>query len=576
MALSAAAARSGSDLRQSFMTRLLLLIVVAAVSCQPRALRAEQTEFAVEVEMRDGVKLKTTVWRPGEQSYPVVLTRGYSPRGLGSSAGRWNESGYVFVSQQTRGNGGEDGSRFLQDDQDGYDCIQWIAQQPWCDGQVAMWGGSYWGITQWHAALAQPPALKAIIPGYNSAAYCGWENGYWRGGVLHLKMTSQGRVFPSGARYSLQEWKKNLMFLPLIDLDRKFASRENPLWNDYIVHSSNDDYWKAMSMVENERYEKIRIPIYIMVGWRDYYTDSSFAAFDALKRLDRSPDIRIRVDDRGHSGTPDFTESVRFLDYHLKKRQNGVADEPPIKLKVRNGAWEAFRDWPPTNATFMNYYLSSPEGDRFGSLLEELPDQESPTSYRYDPRDPVLTLGANGSHTYPEVPGLITDDRVDQRNNEGRPDVLVFASDRLTVDTKVVGPIEARIYAATSALDTDFVVRLLDEDAEGEAVNITEGVVRARFRHGRDAKPSLVTPDKIYEYKVELLPTAMVFKQGHRIRIHLTSSCFPLWDRNLNTGDPIGMSTETKVATQTIYHSREYPSRIILPIVTAEPNQASR
>ena len=211
------------------------------------------------VEMRDGVKLKTTVWLPGEGSYPVVLTRGYSASGLGGAAPKWNQRGYAFVSQQTRGNGGDDGSRFFPDDEDGYDCIQWIAEQPWCNGKVAMWGGSYWGITQWRAAVAQPPALKAIIPGYCSAAYCNWSNGYWNRGVLHLKMTSQGRVFRSGDRFSPAEWKTNLMFLPLVDMDRQFSGRENRLWNDYIEHSSNDDYWKAISMTEGQQYAKIRI-----------------------------------------------------------------------------------------------------------------------------------------------------------------------------------------------------------------------------------------------------------------------------------------------------------------------------
>ena len=408
-------------------------------------------------------------------------------------------------------------------------------------------------MTQWRAAVAQPPALMAIIPGYNSVAYCAWENGYWKRGVLHLKMTSQGRVFSSGARYSLDEWKKNLMYLPLIDMDKQFSGRENRLWNDYITHATNDEYWKAISMAEKDRYQKIKIPVYIMVGWRDYYADSSFAAFNALTRLGQSIDVRIRVDDGGHSGMPDFAESLRFLDHHLKGRDNGIAREAPIKFEVRSGGWESLKSWPPPEAVPTRFYFSSPDGGRNGALINGKPGSEVSSSYLYDPADPMPTLGANGSHTYPEVPGLITDDSVDQRSNAQRSDVLVFTSEPLMADTKIIGPVEARIFATTSARDTDFVVRLLDVTSEGKALNITEGIVRARFRHGRGADPSLVTPGKTYEYTVELLPTATLFKKGHRIAVHITSSCFPLWDRNPNTGDPIGLYARTEIAEQTIH-----------------------
>ena len=165
------------------MLRILPIIVLLGLAItSPRAIAGEARPTVVP--MRDGVELKSTVWVPGDGAYPVVLTRGYSPTGLGNTAPQWNQHGYAFVSQQTRGNGGEDGSRFLPDDIDGYDCIQWIAEQPWCNGKVAMWGGSYWGITQWRAAVSQPPALKAIIPGYSSSADRDWVNGYWRRGAL--------------------------------------------------------------------------------------------------------------------------------------------------------------------------------------------------------------------------------------------------------------------------------------------------------------------------------------------------------------------------------------------------------
>ena len=519
------------------------------------------------VPMRDGVELKTTVWVPRDGAYPVVLTRGYSPTGLGGAAPEWNRHGYVFVSQQTRGNGGEHGNRFFPDDKDGHDCIAWIAKQPWCNGKVAMWGGSYWGVTQWRAVVAQPPALKAIVPGYTSSAFRDWVNGYWNRGALHLKMTSQGRVFPSRTGYSLDQWKTNLMFLPLVDMDKQFSGRENILWNDYIKHSSYDDYWKAICMAEGDRYKKIKIPVYIMAGWRDYYADSSFAAFNALKKLGLSPDVRIRVDDGGHSGTPDFTESLRFLDHHLKDLNTGIRKESSVKILVRHGGWEQFDTWPPPGVRFTKYYLSTPNGERTGTLTTQPPGDESPTKYTYDPNDPVLTLGANGSHVYPEVPGFITDDSVDQRPNESRADVLVFTGCPLSHNTRIVGPILARIHATSSAKDTDFVVRLIDVYPDGRALNVTEGIVRTRFRNGHASPPTLITPGKVYEYTVKLLPMAVEFQKGHRIRVQLTSSCFPLWDRNPNTGNAIGMDAEMQVARQAIYHDRRHSSHILLPMI---------
>jgi putative CocE/NonD family hydrolase len=188
--------------------------------------------------------------------------------------------------------------------------------------------------------------------------------------------------------------------------------------------------------------------------------------------------------------------------------------------------------------------------------------------YSYDPNNPVLTLGANGSHF--SVPNLIMTGPIDQRANESRQDVLVYSTSELKEDTEVIGPVEARLFAASSAKDTDFTIKLIDVYPDGRALNITEGIVRARFRNSIWDKPSLIQPGKIYEYKVELLPIAIIFRKGHRIRIHVSSSSWPLWDRNQNTGNPIGMDAKMIVAQQTIYHDTSHPSRIILPIIPSE------
>jgi putative CocE/NonD family hydrolase len=520
---------------------------------------------SLEMPMRDGATLRTTVFTPGPGSYPVVLTRGYYAWNAdNANAARFNEAGYVFVSQQCRGRGGAEGGRFLPDDEDGYDCLEWIARQPWCDGHVAMWGGSYYGMTCWRAAVAQPPALKAIIPGFMDPDV--WRAGYRSNGAIHLKMTTQtDRAIPGGREYSLDEWQRMLRFLPLIDMDREFLGREDPLWNDYISHSSYDDYWRALAVREGEGYARVRIPVYLMAGFRDYYAGVTFDAFRALRQVGATPEIRVKVGDIGHSGTPDLVETIRWLDYLFKGQDTGIKDEPRVKVQVRGGGWRLADDWPIPGTVFTPLYLSSNDGGRVGELLDQPPGDELPTSYLYDPNDPCPTLGANGSHG--AVPGLIEVGPVDQRPNEARDDVLVYTSAPLDRPLEVVGPVEATLYAASSAPDTDFTVKLIDVQPDGTALNVTEGIMRTRFRRSVWEEPELVEPGRVYEYRIELLPAAIVFGEGHRIRVHLSSSNWPLWDRNQNTGNPIGMDAEVRTAEQMIYHDQTHPSHIMLPIL---------
>ncbi|MHC4298730.1 MAG: CocE/NonD family hydrolase [Planctomycetota bacterium] len=544
---------------QSAKCKMPVIIVAGLVLAFCPVTRAK----SVAVPMRDGVKLQTIVSLPADGSYPTVLVRGYSPGGLSNHARRFNKAGYAFVSQQCRGQGGSDGTRFFPDDKDGYDTIEWIGRQPWSNGKVAMWGGSYWAATQWRAAVASPLSLKAIVPGYIDADH--WKYGYRSHGAIHLKMTTQSNRAIPNRKYSSEKWKEMLSFVPLVDMDKQFLGREDELWNDYITHSWHDGYWKPISMRHGNKYAQVSIPVYCMAGWQDYYAGAAFESYLALTKLGLSPDVRVRIGDHGHSGAPGFAETIRWLDYHLKGIDTGIRDEPPIKIQVRHGRWRMESQWPLAGTKFTDYYLSSPDDSRRGSLDPEPPGRHQPTRYSYDPADPVPTLGANGSH-YP-VSGLIMVGPTDQRPNESRKDVLVYTTQELSQDAEVIGPVEARLFAASSAKDTDFTAKLIDVYPDGRALNVTEGIVRARFRDSIWEKPSLIEPEKIYEYRIELLPVAIIFRKGHRIRIHVSSSSWPLWDRNQNTGNPIGMDADMIVARQTIYHDAEHPSRIILPVI---------
>ena len=257
--------------------------------------------------------------------------------------------------------------------------------------------------------------------------------------------------------------------------------------------------------------------------------------------------------------------AIRWLDFVVKGNDNGIRGEPKVRLFVMGiNEWRLENEWPLARTRFTKYYLHA-NGEKDGTLSVAPPQDEPTTRYIYDPDDPVPTLG--GNHSATEIPGIIRAGPVDQRLNENRQDVLVFTSEPLARDLEVTGPVVVKLHAASSTRDTDFIARLIDVYPDGRAFNLTEGILRARFRESIWERPRLLEPDRPYEYTIDLLPTANVFLKGHRIRVHITSSNFPMWDRNPNTGNEQGMVAERKIARQTIYHDRARPSHILLPVI---------
>ena len=554
----------------------------------------DQVVEEVMVAMRDGIRLQTVVWRPALPGrYPVVLTRGYAPTGSAYSD-RFVKAGYVYVGQSTRGHGSSEGNqgvanRFFDDAQDGYDTLTWISRQPWCDGNIAMYGKSYWGATQWLVAPEQHPNLKAIIPQVMNADI--WQCVYRCNGALTLALTADGRAYDDHTREAAERmgWLAYFRHLPLITLGEVVGLPGNgaqELWQQYVSHAVFDDYWKAISIRgdgKDGKYDRIRIPVYLMGGWYDYYAGAAFTSFQRLTHVGATKEIRIVINSSDHLnrvvGDRHFGEdaakdeiglTTRWLDYILKGVDNGVKDEPPIKIFVMGiNQWRYEHEWPLARTRFTKYYFRSEDGARVGRLSTDRPDHEEPTTYTYDPNDPVPTLGGNHSFIDEKLAGIIRAGAVDQRPNESRTDLLIFTTLPLKENVEVTGPIAIKLFGASTATDTDFTAKLVDVFPDGTAYNLTEGIIRARFRKSVWESPELLEPGKIYEYSLELQPTSNVFLAGHRIRVHLTSSNFPLWDRNPNTGNRQGMDAETQVARQTIYHDRTYPSHILLPVIPA-------
>ena len=536
----------------------------------------------IMVPMRDGVRLRTKIAKSGPGSSSVIFIRGYDTDSW-IDADRFVRAGYVCVSQATRGHIGSEGAhgmdnRFFDDAQDGYDALTWISQQPWCDGNIAMYGSSYYGATQWLVAPRGHPNLKAIIP--ENINPDPWQRMYRDHGAVQLAHTAR-RIYDYNvegrgkvARFGWWNWYRHL---PLITLDTVAGTPPNKLYNDYIIHSTYDDFWKAIGT--RDKLHNIRIPVYLMGGWYDNYPGAALDYFEKLTKLGATDEIRVAISPTTHTrhmvvGDRDFGENarkdeiglaIRWLDALLKGKDNGIRNEPKVKIFVMGiNQWREEQEWPLARTKFTPYYFQASK-TKDGGLSPDTPEGRSSASYVYDPDTPVPTLG--GNHSAPHMPGIIRAGPVDQRPNEIRKDVLVFTGEPLTADLEVTGPIVVKLYAASTARDTDFVARLIDVYPGGRAYNLTEGVIRARFRESIWEPPCLLTPGKIEEYTIDLMATANVFKKGHRIRVHITSSNFPMWDRNPNTGDEQGMSAKLVAAEQTIYHSRKYPSHIMLPII---------
>ena len=551
----------------------------------------------VRIPMRDGVRLEATIALPrGEGPFPVVLVRTAYNRG-GMTGNEFLEKGIAFVAQDCRGRYGSEGEwyPFTSEAEDGFDTLEWIGQQPWCNGKIGMFGNSYLAATQFYLAPTGSPYLAALNPRFMSSDL--WRRAYYCDGVFSLALTYTWLCFEVDSRLTnasmLPEFDVMglLRELPLLTLDEKGGTPPVPFYRDYVNHDRRDDYWQALNV--RHTMDKFDVPVLLTGGWYDYYPGETFKNFRKLTENAPESELakshRVVVGPWTHGMTsasklgqldfgPDaLTENdsaLRWLDCILKEGDASEFQKAPIRIFVMgDNVWRDEYEWPLARTKCTKFFLHSSGGANSmlgnGKLTHEPPDEEPPDHYRYDPARPMPTLGGNHS-VGPYNPGLYEHclpGPYDQRPIERRDDMLVYTSEILDDDLEVTGPVVATLFASTSARDTDFVARLCDVYPDGRSINITEGVIRARFRERDWANPSLIEPGVPLEYTIELLPTSNVFKKGHRIRVDITSSNFPLWDRNLNTGNTPGTDTEIQTAEQTILHDGSRPSHILLPVI---------
>lgn len=583
------------------------------------------TEKDVPMKTRDGVTLYADVMRPDAPGrFPVLLSRTpYNKKGADDPNGpnyQFARYGYLSIMQDCRGRFSSEGEydTIFQEAADGYDAVEWAARLPWSNGRVGTTGQSYLGLTQYMIACndPMPPSLQVMAPVSASSDYhASWI--YHTGGAsmwgwivpyaifkglntlrrkkrndLFEKMKEyvEGGEFPlmRQTRFGLNaftpltdKWYRHLPIKDWGELLKETA----PYFADHVAHSDDGEYWHRANV--NRHAASVSVPMLHVSSWYDIFGEGAPTAYQSIKhnsRFEKARDgQRLIIGPWGHllpytvpssrgTGEIDFGPAalidlgetlLRWFDYWLKDVENGIIEEPPVTIfTMGENRWRQLSDWPPPNMRQVRYFLHGRNGANGiggdGALSTAPPEAEPADNYVYDPDDPAPTLGGDN---------LALDMGVlDQRPVEERRDVLVYTSEPLERPLEITGPVTVSLWASSSAVDTDFTAKLIDVHPDGYARNLVDGIIRARYR-GSASEPKLMEPGTPYRFTIDLWATSNVFLPGHRIRLEISSSNFPRFDRNLNTGEPFGEGTRMIEARQTVFHQEDMASHVLLPVI---------
>jgi len=583
------------------LSKSLLALFVAAMWVSAAPQTGKQTEaqptvrLGLAVPMRDGVHLAADVYFPetGER-WPAVLVRTPYSRKAKSlkSYLYFRNSGYAVVLEDVRGRFASEGTfgSIDQEGPDGNDTINWIAEQPWSNGRVVMAGSSYLGMVQWWAALQDNPHLVAISP------MCSGDDEYLdryysTGGALQLahrlSWLSESMKTPLAARPALGDY---IWHLPLRSADIAASGRPLTLWRTAIAHPSDDAYWHARSIRGQIR--KVNVPVLSFGGWFDEYAESDLDAFARLSLQDKH--VETWIGPWAHNPAYEFPTRVfgpqaslpirakqadwfdSALHEHTLLGKLHKSHESVLHIFVMGpDIWRDEYEWPLARSRYTSLYLASDghansaSGD--GVLRWDEPQAGTADGFAYDPARPVPTAGGAiccNPKTLPPGP-------LEQNLIEQRIDVLVYTSEPLHEPIEVTGVVRVILYIATSANDTDFTAKLVDVDPEGRALMVTDGIQRLRYRLSL-ANPTFVKRNTPYQINVDAGVTSYVFAAGHRLRLEVSSSNFPRFDRNLNSTGPNAGQTKLAKARQTVFHDPRYPSALVLPVIPKKEVEVSR
>jgi putative CocE/NonD family hydrolase len=551
----------------------------------------------VAVPMRDGVVLRADVWLPNSHGrFPTLVYRTPYGKHFAPEEHKTFEKGvargYAIVIQDVRGRYASDGefAPYQNEGRDGYDTIEWAAQQPWSDGNVGTFGLSYPGAVQWLAAVENPPHLKAMVPAMTFATP---RNFFYSGGLfdgswlewIWMNIAPDARkrknlTGPKTHREAAAAWKQEHAriegFLPLRELpDLKEAA---PFYYEWLSHPPADPWWNWAEL--RGKYDRVHAAVLNISGWYDeaYGPDGATTNFlGLLAARRREKDSRTRTiigpwthggQEESHSGDRDFGATtpidydeliLRWMVHYLRGIDNGADHEKPVRLFVMgDNTWRDEDEWPLARAHEVSFYLSSRAEKSTTGQLERTAGKSSHTTsiFLSDPSRPVTdSYDDYGAHDY--------------RALAGRDGVLLFDGDPLQADTEITGPIKAEIYLSTDVRDLDLWVRILDVAPDGTAFNLMSpgnDVLRASYRH-ESLQPELLVPGKIYRLDVNRLLTSNVFRAGHRIRVQISGAFYPHFSRNLQTGKSEITSSQTQLGHIRIYHDTKHASRIVLPVI---------
>lgn len=529
-----------------FLTLATLAVICFSVPAQqPASPASPSTEL---VAMRDGARMATDVFLPaGKGPWPVILVR--TPYGKGTMAGQarqWTAHGYAFVSQDCRGTGKSEGRYlpFMDDHFDGYDTVEWAAKQSWSNGRVGMTGASAMGITANQAAITAPPHLVAIYTTVAPAS--AYQHAVYTGGIFRKEMN--------------EAWLKRQNATDILTMT--------------FQHYMDDGY---LNIREGRlHWEKVQVPAYNHGGWYDIFVQGNINNFVGLQarggglaagnqKLLMGPWAHGQVEEVIYPNAENVfgtKEAVRWFDYWLKNINNGIMDEPPVRYyvmgdtsdpKAPGNEWRTATTWPVPARTTSYFFHTN------GTLSEHINnDQEAFATYKYDPANPVPTIG--GANLF------IKKGPMDQRPIGERKDVLKFMTAPLSAPVEVTGPLTVELWAESDCPDTDWMAKLVDVYPDGTERLVQDNGLRARFREGFDHEV-FMRKGEVYKFTIDLWSTSLVFNKGHRIAVHISSSNDPRFDPNPNTGKPMRADNTTRVATNTVHFDRTHPSRILLPIV---------
>ena len=566
-----------------FVCLSFVLCWTSVFAQQPAAELPFLSEKNVMIPMHDGTQLAANIFRPKEGGpFPVILQR--TPYGKmneqSGEAKHYCAAGYVVVAQDCRGRGSSKGQwdPFRYDCDDGFDTQEWVGRQPWCNGHIGTSGGSYVGWTQWSAASRGSRFLTCMAPvvpfsdSYHEIAYLG--------GAFQLSLAFGWGAGVGGLNLGATKLPEAFKYLPLKSWDEQGDKRVTFL-RDWIAHPTYDDYWRARGV--DGRYDQVSVPALNIGGWYDIFSKPTFDHVANVRHSSTNHFVRrnqfVVMGPWGHGvggrklGDLDFGSGAtldvgklqfQWFEYWLKNKETGVQDWPAVRLFVMGeNVWRNEAEWPLARTQFTPWYLHSAgkaatrNGD--GALSAASPEAEPADQFTYDSANPVPTKGGNNLVGTPAGP-------FEQSAVEDRPDVLVFTSAPLEKAVEVTGPVKVLLHAASSARDTDFTAKLVDVHPDGKAYNLCDGIRRARYRES-STQPTLIEPGKTYRYEIDLWVTSNLFQPGHRIRLEISSSNFPRFDRNPNTGHDFGADAELAKARQTVLHDREHPSHVLLPII---------